>query len=156
MTVCSVSCHQGHPGTWGLTAHKPGLGLGPREAPGGVQLTGGLWEACFVSLEPAGSALSYKIQSTCFQGNGGGAAFPHQVLRGAASVAQYLTAEGRRWEGRCQQGAPLVKRAKAGQSTTSISLAKHLPGCRPSLGGGGWLGSEYLVVTLLTGQNWIH
>lgn len=47
-----------------------------------------------------------------------------------------------------------MRKAKAGQSTTSITLAKALPGCRPSLGGGGWLGSEHLAVTLLTGQNW--
>ena len=47
-----------------------------------------------------------------------------------------------------------MRRVKAGQSTTSITLAKPLLGCRSSLGGGGWLGSEYLAVTLLTGQNW--
>ena len=35
-----------------------------------------------------------------------------------------LTAERRRWEGRGQQGAPLMRRAKAGQSSASIALAK--------------------------------
>ena len=147
MTVCSMSCHQGHPGTRGLTAHRPGPGLGPGKPLGKCSSQGAYGK-------PASSAWS-QLMCTWLQDTetsrprrwGWGCLSPPS-LRGAASEAQCLTAEGRRWEGRCQQDAPHVRKAKAGQSTTSITLAKPLPGCRPSLGGGGWLGSEHLAVTL--------
>lgn len=153
MTVCSMSCHQGHPGTRGLTVHRPGPGLGP-----GKPL--GKCSSQRAYGKPASSAWSQLVctwlqdTETSRPRRWGWGCLSPPSLRGAASEAQCLTAEGRRWEGQCQQDAPHVRKAKAGQSTTSITLAKALPGCRPSLGGGGWLGSEHLAVTLLKGQNW--
>ena len=47
-----------------------------------------------------------------------------------------------------------MRRAKAGQSSASIALAKPFARLLLQFGEQGWLGSEYLAVTLRIGQNW--
>lgn len=82
----------------------------------------------------------------------GGAASHSPSPDGAWPARFKVLGGGRRQEGRRRPGVPLTRRAAAGQSSTAISSARTLPGCRSQLWGRWWLGNEPLAGTLLLPQ----